>query len=171
MASYLGLAVTTGADHSDLRFTVLEQGAASEDVKTSLRILFRPDPTRPDADGCAAPTMTLFASHPGAFVDLAADLAWLTSNTPTGLILDEHMQIARGLDDAGSVARNSAVNQAVGALLARGHTPEQAHAELVRRAAAQDGTVEEAARQIVAELVAHAGNRQSHATDYGPATY
>ncbi len=157
VVSYVGLTVTTGSDDTDLRFTVLHDGAAPSDVHASLLV-----PFRAVSDAGPSPAVIFFASTPGAFVDLAADIAWLTGREPVELVLDEHLKVPDDPDSAGTVAARSAVDQAVGVLLARGRTPEQARAYLERRAANDGGDLERAAEQTVADLV-------SHPVDGGPA--
>lgn len=146
--SYIGLTVTTGPAETDVSFTVLADGATRADVRTSLCV-----PFRPASNGGPAPAVIFFASTPGAFVDLAADIAWLTGRAPAELALDEHVQLPDGLDGAGTVAARSAVDQAVGVLLAQGLTPEQARADIARRAAADGGDLVRAAERTIAEHV------------------
>ena len=148
VASCVGLAVVTGAEPSDLRFTVLQDGVTAPEVRASLRV-----PFRPTSPGGQEPAVIFFASTPGAFVDLAADIAWLTGQAPTDLALDENLQPPRG--GAGVVAARSVIDQAIGVLLARGRTPEQGRAEIARRAAADGSDLEQAARQTIAEQLAH----------------
>jgi hypothetical protein len=151
--SFVGLAVLTGPHETDLRFTVLHDGASPADVRSSLRVPFR----AASADD-PAPAVIFFASTPGAFVDLAADIAWLTGREPIELALDEHLDLSDDLDSAGTVAALSAVDQAVGVLLAHGRTPEQARADLARRAANDGGDLERAAERTIADLVPNASD-------------
>lgn len=155
VGSYVGLSVTTGPGEIDLRFTVLDDGAEPADVRTSLRVPFRPA----SQDG-PAPAVVFYASTPGAFVDLAADIAWLTGRSASDIALDADLQPADGFDGAGTVAARSTVDQAVGVLLAQGRTPEQARAELARRAAADGGDLKRAAEQTIADLIPDPSDRR-----------
>lgn len=146
--SYVGLTVTTGPDASDLRFTVLHDGASSADVRASLRVPFRTG----SADA-SSPAVVFYASAPGAFVDLAADIAWLTGRETVELALDDHLHRLDDADGAGTVAARSAIDQAIGVLLARGRTPEQARADLERRAADDGHDLERAAAETIADVV------------------
>ena len=110
----------------------------------------------------------------GAFVDLAADLAWLTGAAVEDFALDVHgltAGMADGVDGvAGSdltgsrpvtdrrrrVFDESLINQAVGILLGRGLTPEQARQELDNRAAAAGTDRRSAAQRIVGRGVTSA---------------
>lgn len=124
--SYLGLSVTVDGSDPPFTFTTLEDGAA-DDLRTSLRL------TLPGVgEGRALPSVALilYASTPGTFVDLAADLAWLTGRPPSDFVLDQHLSVAAG-SDTGTYLRNaSVVNQAIGVLIGRGCTPGQADREL-----------------------------------------
>ena len=68
--------------------------------------------------------LIVYAAMPGAFVDLAADLGWLTAIPLADLVLDDHLD-GPG-PDGSSLAESSLVNQAIGALLGDGLTPELA---------------------------------------------
>ena len=153
VSSYVGLSVTTGPADTDLRFTVIDDGVDPQEVRASLRV-----PFRPTSHGGPAPVVIFFASTPGAFVDLAADIAWLTGRPPSELALDADLTVARDPDGVGTVAARSAVDQAVGVLLAHGRTPEQARAELARRASDDHGDLERAAAQVIVELVPRPGD-------------
>ena len=125
--TYLGLSVTFDGSDPPFTFTTLEDGTA-DNVRTSLRLtpLARVD------DGRAAPSVALilYAETPGTFVDLAADLAWLTGRPPSDFALDQHRSVPAGSDAGTSLRAASVVNQAIGVLIGRGYTPRQAHSKL-----------------------------------------
>jgi hypothetical protein len=124
--SYLGLSVTANGSDPPFTFTTVEDGAA-DDVRTSLRL------TLPGVgDGRASPSvaLTLYAGTPGTFVDLTADLAWLTGRPPGDFVLDQHLSSPARPDTGTYLRTTSVINQAIGVLIGRGHTPEQAHREL-----------------------------------------
>jgi hypothetical protein len=90
--------------------------------------------------------LVLFASTPGAFVDVAADLAYATdTDTDAGVCaLDAHLAPSAGGVPNG-VAGFSIFNRAVGALIHRGWTPEQARARITRSATDTGGDLTTAA--------------------------
>ena len=124
--TYLGLSVTVEGSDPPFTFTTVEDGAA-DDVRTSLRL------TLPGvSDGRASPSvaLTLYAGTPGTFVDLTADLAWLTGRAPSDFALDQHLSVPAGSDAGTYLRAASVINQAIGVLIGRGCTPGQAHQEL-----------------------------------------
>jgi hypothetical protein len=128
--TYLGLSVTVDGSDPPFTFTTLEDGAA-DDVRTSLRL------TLPGvSDGRASPSvaLTLYAGTPGTFVDLTADLAWLTGRPPSDFALDQHLSVPAGSDAGTYLRAASVINQAIGVLIGRGYTPGQAHRELATQA-------------------------------------
>jgi hypothetical protein len=125
--TYLGLSVTFDGSDPPFTFTTLEDGTA-HNVRTSLRLtpLARVD------DGRAAPSvaLVLYAETPGTFVDLTADVGWLTGRPPSDFALDQHRNVPAGSDAGTSLRAASVVNQAIGVLIGRGYTPRQAHSKL-----------------------------------------
>ncbi len=130
VSTYLGLSVTVEGSDPRFTFTTLEDGAV-DDIRTSLRLML------PGVgDGRAAPrvALILYAGTPGTFVDLTADLAWLTGRPPGDFALDQHLSVPDGSDARTYLRAASVVNQAIGVLIGRGYTPGQAHRELEIRA-------------------------------------
>jgi hypothetical protein len=126
VTTYLGLRVTVDDVDPPFTFTTLEDGAAA-DVRTSLRL------TLPGVgNGCASPAIALilYAGSPGTFVDLTADLAWLTGRPLSDFVLDQHLSVLAGSDTATYLRTSSVINQAIGVLIGRGYTPVRAHREL-----------------------------------------
>ena len=74
--------------------------------------------------------LIFYARTPGTFVDLAADLAWLTGRPPSDFALDQHLSVPAGSDAGTSLRAASVINQAIGVLIGRGYTPRQAHSKL-----------------------------------------
>jgi hypothetical protein len=99
-----------------------------------------------------AVALILYAGSPGAFVDLAADLAWLTARSLSDFILDQHLTPAAGSLQEGQLRAASAINQALGVLIGRGYTPQQAHGELDTQAAHAGTDRHTAACHILAKI-------------------
>ena len=119
--SYRGLALTLVIDEQPITVTSAERGDAS-DIATSLSLSLAWVPLLgPDSQ------ITFYASVPGTFVDLAADLAHALGNESPRLDGD----IPSGLvSDLTGVRRLSTINEAVGVLIGHGHTPDGAQREL-----------------------------------------
>jgi hypothetical protein len=124
--TYLGLSVTVEGSDPPFTFTTVEDGAA-DDVRTSLRLTL---PGVSDARASPSVALTLYAGTPGTFVDLTADLAWLTGRAPSDFALDQHLSVPAGSDAGTYLRAASVINQAIGVLIGRGYTPGQAHQEL-----------------------------------------
>lgn len=95
--------------------------------------------------------LVLFAGAPGAWVDLAADLAWLTGAPPQRLVIDRDLATPFPVEQTGP-SPSSLINQALGALMARGHRPEEAVAELDAQAQAAGTDRAAAARTVLDRL-------------------
>ena len=90
-------------------------------------------------------SLTLYAHHPGAFVDLAADLGYLLRSRPhltDGWRAEDLVRLDRDLPPPTQataitgIEELSVINRATGVLIDRGTDPEQAMHELARHAAA-----------------------------------
>lgn len=92
--------------------------------------------------------LVLYAGSPGAFVDLAADLAWLTARPLSDFVLDQHLTIPAGSDTGTQLSAASVINQAIGVLIGIGYTPRQADLRLDSQAA-HAGTDRYAAAQLI----------------------
>lgn len=146
VSSCTGLRLTVLVGGAEVVLDTFEGWSARAGVRTSLRL---PLPT---SGSLTASTLTLWAGNPGAFVDLAADLAVALDLPVTALVHDEDLPGATVPPGSG-LAAFSLVHQAVGVLLGQGHTPEQAHAELERRAATAGTTTAAVARHVVDSAV------------------
>lgn len=135
--SFVGLTVTVtvtvpapgdgAADRVALRFTVLDDHVEPGDIRTSLRL---PRPTGGAGTDRPGIAVILYAAPPGAFVDMAADVSFMTGRTFDAGDLDQHQRMAAEADITGALSTESTINEAIGVLIDRGHTPEQAYAEL-----------------------------------------
>lgn len=146
VASFLGVTVRCAGLDRPLTFTVLEPAAAPADVRASLMLPL------PRTGVAARVDVIMYAARPGAFVDLAADVAWMTGGELTGVAVDEHLGAAGPADTADWIRSASMIDQAVGALIGRGHTPEDARDHLAANAVAFGIGVEAAAHTVLAGL-------------------
>ncbi len=94
-------------------------------------------------DGAPAARLTLYASRRGAFVDLAADITWSARQASAGTssLRRAEVELDRALPpqsqnrDASRLEDLALVNRAEGVLIDQGVHPDDAPAELARRAA------------------------------------
>jgi hypothetical protein len=147
VASYLGLSVQAFTGGQTARFTVGNDGADLARSTTSLRMSLT---STAGTDDAAHIILIYYASVPGAFVDLAADLQWLSGGDQSRLVLDGDLPAVVG-DDPG-FGGISAINQAIGVLLGRGHSKQSARAELVRLAGGDHARLALAAAALLAAL-------------------
>jgi hypothetical protein len=146
VGTFVGLTIRVIIGDQPSKLTVFEHGAASGDVKASMLI-----PMHAIVDGARAETtidMILYARAPGAFTDLAADLAWLAGLDLVDFTLNQHL-IVPERDEVDGLFARSLINQAIGMLIARGSTSEQAERELAARAVRDGLDRHIAARQIL----------------------
>lgn len=154
VSSFLGLTVTVaeggGANRVALRFTLLDDHVDPRDIGTSLKL--------PRSIGAATDrpdiSVVLYAGTPGAFVDMAADLSFLTGHQFDAATLDQHHGLASEADITGVLHTKTEIHEAIGVLIARGRTSEQASAELdaLADAAGTDRAIE--ADRILVALAA-----------------
>lgn len=130
--AYVGLTVTITASGRQFTLTVLESGIEPGDIVTSLRFSMQSAPR--DDSWASVAVLILYAAKPGAFVDLAADLAWLTGRALADFVLDQHRTPPPDTDPPSGLAAASLIDQAIGVLIAYGYTPERAHREIDARA-------------------------------------
>lgn len=78
---------------------------------------------------------TATGSAPGSFVDLTADLAWLTARPLSDFVLDQHLPATAERGAATSLFTAWVINQAIGALIGQGFTPERAERHLTAEGA------------------------------------
>ena len=149
VGSYLGLAVMSGSATFPLTLIAMEESAHPDDVVSSLMIPLADE----GGDGAGESLVViLYAARPGAFVDLAADLCWLTGRRLGDFTLDRHLRLPAESKSGSTVRASSLVNQAIGVLLGRGYTLPQAELELDARATAAGHSRSEAAVIILATL-------------------
>ncbi|XAS74900.1 hypothetical protein V3G39_09460 [Dermatophilaceae bacterium Sec6.4] len=161
--SFVGLTATiTAAEHAAeeertcstpgqvvLRLTLLDEHADPGSITTSL--LLSGLPGGADA-GEPIIQFVLYAGVPGAFVDLAADIAFLTGQELDPADLDQHLSLAGEPDVTGVLQADRTIGEAVGVLIDRGHTHDQAYAELDALAMAANTNRTTEASQILVTL-------------------
>lgn len=126
--SYHGLRLTLVLDGWPVTLTAFTSPDGVP-VATSLRISLSVL-----GDGFAAPSRVIFyATTPGAFVDLAADLAYALTRTD-GLALDVDLPPVSEVAGVTGLSDYTVINRAIGVLIDRGHHPDGAHAALRRNA-------------------------------------
>jgi hypothetical protein len=125
--TFLGLSVTVDGSDPLFTFAAFVEDVGTGDVRTSLRLVL---PGVGDAGLLPGVVLVLYAGSPGTFVDLAADLAWLTARPLSDFVLDRHLPAPAERGAATSLFEASIINQAIGALIGRGYTPEQAERHL-----------------------------------------
>ena len=146
VSSYAGLSLRLCSAARHVELTTLTDEVAVQRIVTSLRIPV-PQPT-----AGPAVVIVLYATTPGAFVDMAADLAWLTGRALDDVGLDRDLGNALHAHPATSLRDGSTVDQAVGVLVSRGRTPEEASADLDDLALGSGSDRYAAARQLLAGL-------------------
>ncbi len=148
--SYLGMSVMITASRSQFDLTVLAEGTQPDDIRTSLLV-----PLAPAGDGSATSAsvaLVLYAAASGAFVDLAADLSWITNRVLADFRLDEHRALPASYTNRTRFGAMSNINQALGVLIGGGSTTEQAESDLQARATTAGIDVLGAATLILAAL-------------------
>ena len=141
--SYTGMTITIAFEHYTVSFNVHDNPTAPS-TQTSLLI-----PLAALTTTDAAGTLVLYAATPGAFVDLAADLSYALGEEATALILDGHLPPPDVQGRTTGLDTHVAINQAIGILIGRGHTPEAAQDELHRLAGLDHGDLRAAADQVI----------------------
>jgi hypothetical protein len=152
--SYLGLAVIARNSTFPLTLTAMEPLTHRDDVVSSLLMpLWDQDLEGHDPQL----VVILYAGRAGAFVDLAADLSWLSGRPLSDFTLDQHLSLPEP-DSQIDVRGSSVVNQAIGVLIGRGYTPAQAALEIDARAAAAGESRVDAAALILGDALAGDGD-------------
>jgi hypothetical protein len=153
--SYLGVSLTMTTARMPTTVDVVDDVMAPDCIRSSLRIpasaaaaLMGRGSSRSVGD--QEIVMVLYAGVPGALVDLAADLGWLTGLGEADLVLDQHVMGPQAADSTADL--NSMVNQAIGVLLGLGETPERAGMIIDERAVAGGISTSVVAAAIIAGL-------------------
>jgi hypothetical protein len=140
--SFLGLSATVSTGTGSFTAVLIEDGTAQHQVRTAVRIPLG-----------VLGSVVLLAGVAGALVDLAADLAVALGVPPGDVVLDADLALPDLVRAHRELDELTVLNQAVGVLLARGLTVDEARAALVRRGASDGTGVLGAARALLASLV------------------
>ncbi|WP_338178623.1 hypothetical protein [Jatrophihabitans sp.] len=157
VSSYVGLSVQIEMDAGVVTLEAFEDATTYPVVHSSLRASLQLGSDGQPSKASPMVSIVLYASNAGAFVDLAADLSWLTAGlgatdtahfSSSDIEVDGHLEPLRGHARRVSISDLTVVNQAIGVLIGEGETPEQAERELYL-AAARDGVEVTAAGKAV----------------------
>ena len=174
--SFLGLSVTLSIDGQDVTVTSMSGLVELSDVRSSLRVPLHA--VSPNLSG----HVVFYAGRTGAFVQLAADLRAELGGGQAAVELVEGRLDTRagspgpGADNSGAgssgrrgtvatvvsgitgAAEMSSVNRAVGLLIGRGYTPEDARAHLREEAARATTPLHVTAQRLLDQASASASN-------------
>jgi hypothetical protein len=153
VTTYLGLSVMVSFSDPPFTFSTLAAGVVAGDIGSSLQLTL---PGVGDGRHRLTLALNLYAGTPGAFVDLAADLAWLTARPLSDFALDQHLTVPTQSDTGTQLRAASVINQAIGVLIGRGYTPQQAGWQLDTQAGNAATDRYAAAQLILAKLTAAA---------------
>ena len=142
--TFLGLTLTVVINSAPVTFTALEETADPGTAATSALL-----PLTSLCDAEPGSVIAFYATQPGAFVDLAADLSFALGIDPGGIILDAGLDPPAAGSGLPGLRDQSEINQAIGILIELGYPPEDAGAELRRRAGAGQLTLRGAAKQLI----------------------
>lgn len=153
VSSYVGLSITLtldGADPVEITTRSSDSDAPATGLGPIAASMRTPLPSA-DPDRTTPAMLTLYATTPGAFVDLAADIIWLTGFAASDVVVDAHLNTPSN-SPTGAVTGLSTINQAIGVLIAGGSLPAAAVAELDAWAARHGSDRLAAARAVLAGL-------------------
>lgn len=148
--SYRGLSIVVSQTEPPFTITVLATGTQPGNIGTSLHFTLS---ATDDGPGHFPVDLIFYGGSPGTFVDLAADIAWLTGQPLSGFTLDEHRTIPAVPDVATQLETASEINQAIGVLIGRGATSQEAALRLHEIADDNDTDRQGAARIVLGEVV------------------
>lgn len=152
--SSIGLEVSTVVAGQDVRVAHFLTGVRPSDVVSSLEVPLQADPRGTSTNG---PVRVIFyATRPGAFVDLAADLAHAQGLPLDRLELGDTRPVSTAAGVRG-LERVSVIHRAVGVLIAQGVPPEEAQRQLDADAEAAAVPLVEHARTVILAAVEAAG--------------
>ncbi|MDV7133474.1 ANTAR domain-containing protein [Williamsia muralis] len=150
--SLVSVALTVVVDHRP--FSVAVPVRKGVEAITSVSIPLRRQ-SGPDTES----RLVLLAGTPGAFVDLVADVSLAMNSDPATIDVDTQLPPAVPFENDPGVAMQrdledrSAIDQALGVLLARGATMQAASTHLSQRAEGDNVSMADAARAVLDDAV------------------
>lgn len=126
--SYGGLSMTVMVEGQPVTLSSMSDQATDVVIGSSLDV-----PLSLTAGLAAGSGLVLYAGAPGAFVDLAADLTYALGAGEGEVVLDRHLKPASRSGIVG-VEELAMINRAIGVLIGRGRTPDEARDYLHRTA-------------------------------------
>jgi len=160
LPSFIGLSLLVGDPEHLVHVTTIEDAEQTTRIRTSLRFPLRHE-TEPGLVAGASGVLIVYAAQPGALVDLAADITWLTGRPFGDARLDEDLGGPDATSRDRSLSRLSTVNQALGVLIGGGLRQEEAGDELDARAARTGLARHLAAAEVLASLSGPDGGLRS----------
>jgi hypothetical protein len=152
--SYVGMTLTIVADGRSFTMTVMNDGGGPQDVVSSAALsLTALDGAEPGSK------IVFYAGCAGGLVDFAADLSYALDVPLTAIEVDGHRPPPTADGGLSGLTELMHLNQAVGILIEKGFTVEEAHAELGRVAHNADVSVDHLAQQLI-RAAATTPNRQ-----------
>lgn len=143
--SFAGVTIVLMADGRPITFTAFEGEFDEARIVTSVVL-----PLAALSAVEAGSMLIIYASRPGALVDLAADAAVALGIAPDSVALDRHVPASGALSALSGLADVVLINQAIGVLLDRGLLPVAARVEVHRLAWMSEITVGEASLALLA---------------------
>jgi hypothetical protein len=128
VSSFVGLSISVVVSGQLVTLTSVDEGEV-ESIASSLAV-----PIVLTAANDSSSELVLYASNPGAFVDMAADLSYALAPASGKIRLDEHLHPDVTESGLAGVEELAMVNRAQGVLIGRGLTPEGAQDHLDRKA-------------------------------------
>ena len=148
--SYLGLQLVLYDSGHEVTLTAFDPTSTPDLIATSLQVTLSALGV-PGAEPSSS--ITLYAATPGAFVDLAADIAY-AANLNHELVLDQHLA-TRPVSGITGTRKLSVINIAIGILIDHGHTVDHAPQELQRLALTHGLDTHQMADRLVTESASY----------------
>jgi hypothetical protein len=142
--SYVGMTLTIVDNGRSFALTVMNEGTGPQDVVSSAALsLTAVDGAEPGSE------IVFYAGSAGGLVDFAADLSYALHVPLTAIEVDGHRPPATTDGGLSGLTELMHLNQAVGILIEKGFTVDEAHAELVRVAHNAEVSVDHLAQQLI----------------------
>jgi hypothetical protein len=144
--SFVGLSMTIVVEGQPVTLTSMSNQARDTAVGSSLAL-----PLSLTSVLAAGSSLVLYAVARGAFVDLAADLRYALNAEDHEVLLDVHLTPSTRSGLTG-VEELTIINRAIGVLVSRNHTLDDARLELQRQAARSNLQVYQVAAGLISAV-------------------